>query len=228
MQAIEKFTIFCLESYKTARNINGSQALKDFEEYDVFAYLVQGYDVLHTQGKQFITADIEQYIAKRKKRMKLYHGSTERIEKPRTIVESNRFLDFGYGFYTTTSLEQATRWARIKKRRDQTSEAYVNIYEVDDTFLETLTNVLQFPHADKAWLEFVINNRRRQEIHQYDCVKGAVADDTLYETLSLYESGVLSVEETVVRLKVHHLFDQISFHNNNALSKLKFIEAIEV
>jgi hypothetical protein len=65
-QAIEKFIIFCLESYKAAKQIDGNQALKDFEEYDVFAYLTQGYDVLHTQGKQFITADIEEYIAKRK------------------------------------------------------------------------------------------------------------------------------------------------------------------
>jgi len=159
--------------------------------------------------------------------MKLYHGSTEQIEKPR-IIKSNRFLDFGYGFYTTTSLEQATRWARIKKQRSQSSTAYVNIYEVDDTFLDILPNVQQFPYANEAWLKFVINNRRGQEAHVYDCVKGAVADDTLYETLSLYESGVLTVEETVKRLKVHHLFDQISFHSDSALDKLKFIEAIEV
>jgi hypothetical protein len=159
--------------------------------------------------------------------MKLYHGSTEQIETPRIII-SYRFLDFGYGFYTTTNLEQATRWAQIKKQRNRSPKAYVNIYEADDMFLETLPNVLQFPYANKVWLEFVINNRRGQETHSYDCVKGAVADDTLYETLSLYESGVLSVEETVKRLKVYHLFDQISFHNDNALSKLKFIEAIEV
>jgi hypothetical protein len=159
--------------------------------------------------------------------MKLYHGSTEQIETPR-MIKSNRFMDFGQGFYTTTSLEQAVRWAQIKKQRNQSPKAYVNIYEVDDRFPEGLANVLQFPCADKAWLEFIINNRRGQGTHQYDCVKGAVADDTLYETLSLYESGVLSVEETVKRLKVHRLFDQISFHNDNALSKLKFIEAIEV
>lgn len=65
-QAIEKFIIFCLESYKAARQIDGNRALKDFEEYDVFAYLTQGYEVLHTQGKQYIVTDIEQYIANRK------------------------------------------------------------------------------------------------------------------------------------------------------------------
>jgi hypothetical protein len=65
-KAIEKFIIFCLESYKTARQIDGNQALKDFEAYDVFTYLTQGYDVLHTQGKAFIVADIEEFIDNRK------------------------------------------------------------------------------------------------------------------------------------------------------------------
>ena len=65
-QAIEKFIIFCLESYKSAQQIDGSQALKDFEEYDVFTYLTEGYEVLHTQGKQYIISDITQYIANRK------------------------------------------------------------------------------------------------------------------------------------------------------------------
>ena len=159
--------------------------------------------------------------------MKLYHGSTEQIEIPQ-IIKSNRFLDFGYGFYTTTSLEQAVRWAQIKKQRSQSPKAYVNIYEIDPTDLDTLANVLEFSSADENWLEFVLKNRRGQDTHQYDCVKGAVADDTLYEALSLYESGVLSVEETVKRLKVHQLFDQLSFHNDNALAKLRFVEAIEV
>lgn len=65
---IEKFIIFCLEGYKVAKQIDGNEALKDFEEYDVFTYLTEGYDVLHTQGKQYIVADIEEYIANRKKR----------------------------------------------------------------------------------------------------------------------------------------------------------------
>lgn len=64
---IEKFIIFCLESYKFAAQIDGKQALKDFEEYDVYSYLTQGYEVLHTQGKQYIVTDICEYIANRKK-----------------------------------------------------------------------------------------------------------------------------------------------------------------
>ena len=34
--------------------------------------------------------------------MLLYHGSNLTVSEPR-LVEQNRFLDFGYGFYTTTN-----------------------------------------------------------------------------------------------------------------------------
>lgn len=67
-QAIERFIIFCIESYKAVKQIDGNEALKEFEEYDVFTYLTEGYEVLHTQGKQYIVADIEEYIANRKKK----------------------------------------------------------------------------------------------------------------------------------------------------------------
>ena len=48
--------------------------------------------------------------------MILYHGSTDLVNKPE-IRESDVYLDFGVGLYTTTSFEQAERWAKIKMRR---------------------------------------------------------------------------------------------------------------
>lgn len=42
--------------------------------------------------------------------MKLYHGSNTIVDKP-TLVVQNRFLDFGYGFYTTANREQAEKFA---------------------------------------------------------------------------------------------------------------------
>lgn len=45
--------------------------------------------------------------------MILYHGSTDLVDKPE-IRESDVYLDFGVGFYTTTSFEQAERWAKKK------------------------------------------------------------------------------------------------------------------
>ncbi|MDR1004530.1 MAG: DUF3791 domain-containing protein [Prevotellaceae bacterium] len=63
---IQQFVIFCLESYKADRTISGAKALSDFEECDVFSYLSEGYEVLHTQGQAYIVADIKDYIQHRK------------------------------------------------------------------------------------------------------------------------------------------------------------------
>jgi hypothetical protein len=54
--------------------------------------------------------------------MKLFHGSNVIVDLPKIIVPV-RALDFGAGFYTTSSLNQATRWAKIQERRRRTGEA---------------------------------------------------------------------------------------------------------
>ena len=47
--------------------------------------------------------------------MKIYHGSLEVVEHP-MILQPNRKLDYGEGFYTTTSEKQAKEWAtKIEK-----------------------------------------------------------------------------------------------------------------
>ena len=40
---------------------------------------------------------------------KVYHGSIEEVRNPE-IRQPNRSLDYGSGFYTTTSYEQAKKW----------------------------------------------------------------------------------------------------------------------
>lgn len=49
--------------------------------------------------------------------MILYHGSNVIVEHPK-LVKQNRFLDFGFGFYTTTNREQAENFAlKVAERR---------------------------------------------------------------------------------------------------------------
>ncbi|MDR2907542.1 MAG: DUF3990 domain-containing protein [Bacteroidales bacterium] len=156
--------------------------------------------------------------------MTLYHGSTDIVKVPK-IIRGDNFLDFGSGFYTTTSQEQALRWAKIKQKRVNSENAFLNIYEIDEAvFFEKPFSALNFDEPSREWLEFVMDNRRGKMMHSYDFVKGPVANDTLYRTFTLFESGDLTLQETITRLKVHELFDQISFHTENALQQLKFIE----
>lgn len=53
--------------------------------------------------------------------MILYHGSNVIVDKPR-LIPQNRFLDFGFGFYTTTNKAQALAFAeKVFRRRKEGS-----------------------------------------------------------------------------------------------------------
>ena len=73
--------------------------------------------------------------------MILYHGSNVTVEKP-VLVKQNRFLDFGFGFYTTTNKEQAKDFAVKVTDKRKNGTATLNIYEVDET--KALLNVRCF------------------------------------------------------------------------------------
>ncbi len=161
--------------------------------------------------------------------MQLYHGSVEIIEHPK-ILDQQRLLDFGKGFYVTSSMEQAERWALIKmKRATGKAKAFVNVYRATDNLInEPGLKTEVFNDASEEWLDFILFNRSNDTPHKYDIVFGPVANDTLYQTLTLFEAGILTKPETIARLKVHRLFDQFSFHTSEALACLDFVEAYQV
>lgn len=160
--------------------------------------------------------------------MIIYHGSTVSVESPE-IRASDTFLDFGAGFYTTTSYEQAERWARIKMRRENKTVGYVSVYEFDYDAAKAHTVIRRFDAADMEWLLFVVNNRRGGPIAETaDMHIGPVADDNVYQSIRFFETGILNAEETVKRLKTEILHDQWTFHTPQALSYCKFIEHREV
>lgn len=60
-----KFLIFCIEQYKSAKNLTGKQVMKLFCEYGVCEYIVSCYEALHTTGVNYIISDIDLYIEAR-------------------------------------------------------------------------------------------------------------------------------------------------------------------
>lgn len=158
--------------------------------------------------------------------MKLYHGCTSIIRQPQLLLPK-RTLDYGSGFYTTTSEEQARRWA-INKLQDGQACNYVNVYDIDESELKTL-KVLSFDGLSDEWIDFVMRNRQDETfVHDYDIVYGPVANDRVYVQFSLYEQGFISPATLLAELKVYKLVDQMLFHTEKALKLLQFIEAKEV
>lgn len=159
--------------------------------------------------------------------MKIYHGSLEVVEHP-MILLPNRKLDYGEGFYTTTSEKQSKEWAERRMFEKHSTYAYVNVYEFDDKKLTDFKSLI-FSEPNREWVEFVMANRTQKGfIHDYDIVYGPVANDRVYLQFGLYESGVISVETLIRELKTYKLIDQYLFHTERALTSLHFIEAIKI
>lgn len=59
-------------------------------------------------------------------------------------------------------------------------------------------------------------------------VQGPVANDKVFTTVNLFESGMLSAEAAILQLKAYKTYDQLSFHTTRVIVALKFVEAIEV
>lgn len=62
---INEFIIFCIEVYKEENKLSGKEVYNLFEKYKVMDYLHDGYDVLHTQGDEWIMNDIDEYLKNR-------------------------------------------------------------------------------------------------------------------------------------------------------------------
>lgn len=66
-QDIAYFISFCVEQYKTEKGLTGAETLSELSDYGVLEYLSEHYDILHTQSRQWIMADIDEFIQLRKK-----------------------------------------------------------------------------------------------------------------------------------------------------------------
>jgi hypothetical protein len=154
--------------------------------------------------------------------MIVYHGSNVVVEQPE-ILQSERMLDFGIGFYTTSNKEQAMRWAEKVAGRREPGEQIVSVYEFDFESAERELSIIQFDKPTENWLDFVCTNRSgRKPVDSYDIVIGPVADDMVYTVVQFYENGVYNRDDAIKRLKVEALFNQILFHNERALKYCHF------
>ena len=159
--------------------------------------------------------------------IKLYHGSTVAVRKP-SLRPGRPNADFGKGFHTTSVKEQAVRWAHIRQERESAPRAVVSVYEFDESLLDNADwNIRRFTGADEPWLLFVTDCRKSRP-HAYDIVQGPVANDKVFTTVNLFESGVLSAEAAILQLKAYKTYDQLSFHTPRVIGILKFVESFEV
>ena len=57
-----EFVAFCIEQYKKVANMGGCEVEQLFSQRGVITFLIDNYEVLHTQSAQFIQEEIVEYL----------------------------------------------------------------------------------------------------------------------------------------------------------------------
>ncbi len=152
--------------------------------------------------------------------LKVYHGSYCKVDKP-SLDKGRLDADFGLGFYVTSDLAMAEKWACRKKN------VIINEYMLDADQLKAYS----FP-LNEEWLDFVIQNRNGDNTDfspdRYDLLIGATADDKLFATIEQYESGFIDAELAVEVLNCMKVGQQICVRTEKGLDNLHFKRSIEL
>ncbi len=153
--------------------------------------------------------------------MILYHGSNIEVKEPR-ILQPSHALDFGPGFYTTLNRAQAVDFAgKVALRKG--GSPIVNEYEINEDVAFSLCNVLRFDQPSETWLDFVCSCRDGFNAAEgRDLIFGPVANDDVYRTLTLYREDEITKDETLARLKIKRLYNQLVFATAKALTFIRF------
>ena len=158
--------------------------------------------------------------------MLLYHGSNIEVISPQ-ILASDRKLDFGTGFYLTTSYAQAKRWTQLTTARRKCGKETTTVFEFTESAFEHL-NVLCFEEPNADWLKYAANNRINESaFDDHDLVIGPVANDKTAPVIAAYFAGLYDEEETIKRLLPQKLKDQYAFKTAATLEYLTLCEVIQ-
>ena len=99
----------------------------------------------------------------------------------------------------------------------------------DNLFEHPELKIKTFETADEEWLDFVLANRKDVDFdHEFDIVRGPVANDRVYVCLNMLEDGLADRETVIKKLKTYVLADQILFHTAKSLLFLEYAAMEEV
>ena len=143
--------------------------------------------------------------------MKLYHTGREEIRNP-DIRRGRKNADFGQGFYLSPDRDFSYRWAG--------ADAVINEYELDEDGL-----LIHRFNRDEDWFSYIFQNRRARDDLSVDVVIGPIANDTIFETFGIINSGFLKPEDALKLLLVGPEYTQVAIKTEKAASRLKWIQS---
>lgn len=170
---------------------------------------------------------------------KWYHATTlegyNSIKERGVIVDYNcgTPLDFGYGFYLTTTAEFAESYiSRVFKWNKGFDDSLVIMeYEANplDWFQGSEYRTKIFPAFDDDFAEFVFYNRTEniygENQHSYDSIYGVMSDSSPITLIALYNAGEITKENVIDGLKKNNRMKQISLHSQELCDIIKLMGA---
>ncbi len=103
--------------------------------------------------------------------MRYYHGTSKQF-KDFDLKFAVRYMDFGMGIY----LSQEEWHAELIAKKANKEHAFVRCYDLNMSELREKFKVLEFKKVSIPWVKFVLNNRSKVYLTDYDIVIGATAD----------------------------------------------------
>lgn len=178
--------------------------------------------------------------------MLLYHGSYVGIPEI-DLHYCFGGLDFGRGFYLTSSYEQAYHYVQLSVRKAMRLGSVPENFNLEDGQVSVYRfhydpNLLAycFQGASIEWLHFVAANRQYdlfpQLLKKYsaiDIIGGKIADDQTARTLQRYiggaDFGIPGTPEAdrtaIEKLLPNRLKDQFCFRTQDAVDHLEFLRS---
>ena len=169
--------------------------------------------------------------------MLVYHGSDHIIEKP-VYNGSKRTNDYGYGFYTTESIELAKEWACSDQRN-----GFANIYEFNPEGLSMLRlnspeyNILNWlailTKYRSYWQNGSIAEEAKNYLQQhffvdpapYDVIIGYRADDSYFTFAQDFVAGTISLKKLSEAMRLGKPGEQIVLKSEKAFEHIRFVGA---
>lgn len=166
---------------------------------------------------------------------KLYHGSSDIIEKPK-YGYGKSYNDYGRGFYCTGSIEMAKEWG-VGKDQD----GYANAYELDCAGLNIL-DLNSEEYGILHWLAVLLQNREFDvpsglaleakeylqknfsvNYDEYDAIIGYRADDSYFSFAQDFINGTISYRQLNRAMHLGQLGQQFVLKSKTAFDRIMFI-----
>ena len=171
------------------------------------------------------------------KKMKIYHGSKNIIEKP-TLYGGKETNDYGYGFYCTREIELANEWAC-----PDNNDGYANEYELDLAGLKILdlsqkkynilnwiALLLQFripaglSPNDEIARDYIVQNFA-VDLTDIDVIIGYSADDSYFSFARDFVKNSITVSQLARAMELGKLGLQVVLHSEKAFEQLTYIKS---